>query len=504
MSALSAARPIAIAISAMGGQGGGVLAQWIVMLAEAQGWTAQSTSVPGVAQRTGATLYYIEMIEALPGAAPVFSLMPSPGDVDIVLAAEFMEAGRAMLRGLVTPGRTVLIASTHRALAISEKESLSDSTGDSGIVVDAAQFAAKRVIAFDMEAPAKHVGSVISASLFGALAGSRALPFARANFEAVIRQGGKGIEPSLRAFAAGFDRAAEARPPSVPPLPQKRFMPLPVKASQPSLDNLLGRIRNGFPPAIHAMLFAGVSRLVDYQDTDYAADYLDRVAEFRALDCDTRNWVLSLAAAKYIASAMAYDDVISVADLKTRPSRFERVRRDTAAETGQLVLATEFMRPRAEELVGLLPARLGRWVEARPRLFRLIDSFVNKGRRVQTFKIGWFLVLYTLSSLRSIRRRTLRHACEGAHLQSWLNLAKEHAPLNYDLAVEILNGRRLVKGYSDTLARGTSKFGRVISAVPLLSPRSDGALWMKRLIAAALMDEDGSELDGALRTLRGL
>jgi indolepyruvate ferredoxin oxidoreductase beta subunit len=51
----------------MGGQGGGVLADWIVALAETEGWIAQSTSVPGVAQRTGATIYYIEMLP--PGTA---------------------------------------------------------------------------------------------------------------------------------------------------------------------------------------------------------------------------------------------------------------------------------------------------------------------------------------------------------------------------------------------------------------------------------------------------
>ena len=116
-----APRAIRIAILAMGGQGGGVLADWIVELAEAQGWFAQSTSVPGVAQRTGATIYYIEMLPAA-AKAPVLALMPTPGDVDIVMAAEFMEAGRSILRGLVTPDRTTLIASTHRAFAVAEKE----------------------------------------------------------------------------------------------------------------------------------------------------------------------------------------------------------------------------------------------------------------------------------------------------------------------------------------------------------------------------------------------
>ena len=50
-------QPIKIAVLAMGGEGGGVLADWIVDLGEANGYIAQTTSVPGVAQRTGATIY---------------------------------------------------------------------------------------------------------------------------------------------------------------------------------------------------------------------------------------------------------------------------------------------------------------------------------------------------------------------------------------------------------------------------------------------------------------
>src|SRR5271155_4351577 len=142
---------ISVAIVAMGGQGGGVLADWIVALAEREGWAAQSTSVPGVAQRTGATIYYIEMAPAKKDAAPVFALMPAPGDVDVVLAAELMEAGRPRMRGLVTPARTTLIASTHRSLAMSEKESPGDGIVDAASFLDAAGVAAKRAILFDMQ-----------------------------------------------------------------------------------------------------------------------------------------------------------------------------------------------------------------------------------------------------------------------------------------------------------------------------------------------------------------
>ncbi|MDQ3559943.1 MAG: hypothetical protein M3453_12335, partial [Pseudomonadota bacterium] len=56
-------------------------------------------------------------------------------------------------------------------------------------------------------------------------------------------------------------------------------------------------------------------------------------------------------------------------------------------------------------------------------------------------------------------------------------------------------------GYSDTHARGSSKFDRVLSALPLLSGRADAAEWLHRLIEAALKDEDGDMLDGALKTI---
>src|SRR5258707_9036850 len=77
----AAARSINIAILAMGGEGGGVLADWIVDLAENSGYLAQTTSVPGVAQRTGSTIYYVELFpEAAVHAAgkePVLALMRS-------------------------------------------------------------------------------------------------------------------------------------------------------------------------------------------------------------------------------------------------------------------------------------------------------------------------------------------------------------------------------------------------------------------------------------------
>jgi indolepyruvate ferredoxin oxidoreductase beta subunit len=286
--------------------------------------------------------------------------------------------------------------------------------------------------------------------------------------------------------------------------PGKRFSPVPESAGRADLDKLVARIRE-FPAPLHAMLFAGAKHLTDFQDPAYAEKYLERVGEIyqidRAQGGEDKNFGLSAAAAKYIAVAMAYDDVIRVADLKTRASRYDRVLRENAVGSDQIVYTTEYMHPRLEEVAGTMPAPLGRFMEAHPALF---GWAFRSGRRVRSGTIHWFLMLYVLGALKPIRRTTLRHRREMAHMEKWLSVATETAARNYDVAVEVLNARRLVKGYSDTHARGESKFERVIGAVPLLAARDDGADWMRRLRDAALMDENGIALDGALKTIATL
>src|SRR6202020_1952197 len=294
------------------------------------------------------------------------------------------------------------------------------------------------------------------------------------------------------------------KPHPTPTRPTKRFAPLPVATGRSDLDKLLARIRE-FPEPLHNVLFAGVKHLTDFQNPAYAGEYLDRVAKIYELDRTyggaAKNYALTSAAAKYIAVAMAYDDVIRVADLKTRSNRFERVKRENSVGDGQIVYTTEYMHPRLEEVAGTMPAPLGRWLESNPSLF---GWAFRKGRRVRSGTIHWFLMLYALAAFRPIRRTTLRHQREMAHMEKWLSIATGHIAQNYDVAVDALNARRLVKGYSDTHTRGESKFDRVLGAVPLLAGRNDGAEWMRRLRDAALMDENGIALDGALKTIATL
>lgn len=489
---------IKLALLAVGGQGGGVLTGWIEDLARANGYAAQSTSVAGVAQRTGATVYYVEMAPQGAGT-PIFSLMPAAGDVDIMITAEMMEAGRSIIRGFVTPDRTVLITSTHRALAVSEKMVPGDGIASSEEVMAAAEIAARRLIAADFDALALKSGSVISASLFGALAGAEVLPFPRESFEAAIRKGGKGIEPSLRAFEAGYKAAKEGVP---APEPAARV----AKTSGPKgparllaeWQALVARA-DRLPEAAAAMARAGLQKVVEFQDIAYGRAYLDRVEAVLAQDRAPHD--LTREAAKYIANAMAYDDIIRVADQKARAGRMTRIAQEMGAKDRNVMQVTEFLHPRAEEIVSLLPAAMGaRWAANSDRM-ALIDRLFNKGRRLRSDSLRGFLMLHVLGGLTGWRPKTLRHRQELAHLEHWLAVANGYVPQNYDLAVEVLRCRRLIKGYSDTHARGLSKFDRVLAAIGLVKDREDAADWARRLREAALQDEDGKALDGAIATI---
>ncbi|MDE0304595.1 MAG: indolepyruvate oxidoreductase subunit beta family protein [Albidovulum sp.] len=493
---------IKLAVMALGGQGGGVLAGWIEKCARSQGYAVQTTSVAGVAQRTGATFYYLEMAPN-EGKEPVFALMPSAGDVDIVIAAELMEAGRAVLRGFVTPDRTTLIASTHRALAVSEKIAPGDGRADSSEVMASLEIASRRLIADDMEAKAAEAGTVISASLFGALAGSSALPFAREAFESAVKDSGRRAEASLIAFESGFQAAAEPVAISAR-VEEFKHAELPDPKGK---DSLLAKWRelelklSEIPAPARDMAYRGLRKVVEFQDLRYGREYLDKIALAARSDREEFGFELTREAAKHVANAMAYDDVIRVADLKTRRSRFVRIRGEAGAKDEDILRVTEFMHPRAEEICGMLPAKLGRFVEQNPRLMRIIDRLFNRSRRLRSDTFLAFIRLYVIGGMKWYRRSTLRHAVESDHLENWLTAALIYAKSDYRLGVESLRARRLIKGYSDTHSRGQSKFDKIMNGIERVSSREDAARWARLLREAALKDSEGTELDGMLSTI---
>jgi indolepyruvate ferredoxin oxidoreductase, beta subunit len=490
-------RPFSIAIAALGGQGGGVLAEWIVAVAERYGWLVQLTSVPGVAQRTGTTVYYLETCpEPAEGvAAPVFALMPVPGDVDVVIAAELMEAGRAVVRGLVSPDRTTLVASSHRVYGISEKSAMGDGIADSDAVLKALTIESRRLVCFDMDAIAAETASIISSVLFGALAGSGVLPFPRELYEEAIQSGGVSAAASLRGFARGFEQALENAPVAGAIAPGAA----PTSEAGRTLD---AKIRGAYPAHLHGLIVEGVRRLMDYQDSAYADLYLTRVSEVLRVDDEAggmgRNFALTASVARHLALWMTYEDTIRVADLKTRRSRFERFRSEVRAAPGQIVYVAEYMHPRFQELCETLPAPIGRRLIASRGAERLLAPWFRRGRHVNTAKLSGFLALYTLAAMRRWRRATLRYRLEQERVDAWLARIRDRAA-DYDLAVEIAECQRLIKGYGDTHERGLRSFTIIMQYIDRERGLPGLAAQVRRLRTAALADEDGRELESALQ-----
>lgn len=490
--------PIKIAILAMGGEGGGVLADWIVDMGEANGYVAQTTSVPGVAQRTGATIYYVELYSVAQaeadGGRPVLALMPLPGDVDVVLASELMEAGRAVQRGLVTGDRTTLIASTHRVFSIAEKSALGDGRVDSDQLLAHTAKAAKRFIRFDMAQAAEASGSVISAVLFGALAGSGVLPFSRAQFEATIERGGVGVKPSLKAFGAAFARAQhgdDGEPakevPITAPAPQPRH---------PAVRALVERVQRDFPLQAQDFLLEGVRRLIDYQDPAYANLYLDRMAAVAALPGNDDHRLL-LETARHLALWMSYEDTARVAALKTRATRFERVRGEARVQPGQVLAINEYMHPRLQEICETLPGGIGRWLMNSTLPKKLVERFTQHGRVIQTSSLRGYLMLRMVAACRRWRLSTMRYAEENRRIEEWLQRIAATAQRNPELAAELAQCQRLVKGYSDTHERGIRNYDTVMRAVERAGTALAPAT-LRELRDAALADEHGHKLQAAL------
>lgn len=481
---------ISIAIAALGGQGGGVLSNWIVDLAEENGYLAQSTAIAGVAQRTGTTIYSIELFPISliekEGKEPILALMPVAGDVDICIAAELMEAGRAVNRGIVTPDKTTLIASDHRIYAISEKEAVADGRLDSDQVQEQLKTAAKKLVLFDMDDAVLKSSSVISSVLFGALAGSGSLPFDKKFYEQTIQKSGRAVETNLVGFNLGFDNAKNKTGFDK----SMSCGQLEVASSSPMLERI-----NTFPEEARSIITYGVHRLVDYQDGNYATLYLDRLDGLdKSITPETLKEI-----ARYLALWMGYEDVIRVADLKVRGERSEKISSEVRATEGQIWYAHDYFHPRYEEFIDIMPKSIGQMMNGSSFFKKILSPFFSKGRIIRPKTVLGHILLKIVASFRIIRKATLRYHVENKRILSWLSLVNECVEINPDLAYEVALCPRLIKGYGSTHERGVNRFSRIMAFIEKNQNQNNLNLKVAELRGAALLSSNGSEFNDSLK-----
>jgi indolepyruvate ferredoxin oxidoreductase beta subunit len=517
----STPQPISVLLCALGGEGGGVLAEWLVDAARRAGYPAQATSIPGVAQRTGATTYYLEFFPVpladLGGRRPVFGLNPLPGRLDLLVSSELLETVRQVGNGMASSTHTRVITSSARTLTTAEKMALADGRQDDAVLRAVVRQHSRQHHVLDMAQLTRESGTVVSAVMLGCIAASGVLPFDRAVFEGAIRgdgsePAGAAVQASLRGFASGFEalrgpvehtRLVEqllSTTEQVEPISSWEMAKKAPKTADPTLAT--------FPEPLRERIALGLARCIDHQDAAYGQLYQQRLqavlaAEQAADPAGRDGWAATHEAARWLALWMAFDDIVRVADLKSRASRWARVQREVNAGDGDLLRLYDHFKPGVPEFAALLPqrwaARLQRWDRA--RVARGLAPWALP-MKVGTHSVGGLLELRALAACKRLRPLGSRWATEQALIQQWLDAVVAGLHAHPSLGLEIARCGQLIKGYGSTNERGKDNLNHVLQHLAGAATVPDPLARARAIAAAreaALADEAGSRLDATLR-----
>jgi indolepyruvate ferredoxin oxidoreductase beta subunit len=500
-------QPISLLLCALGGEGGGVLSEWLIDIARRAGFAAQATSIPGVAQRTGATTYYLEVfphpIAELKGQQPVFGLNPLPGRLDALVSSELLETARQIGNGLASAQHTLVITSSARALTTLEKMEMGDGRREEAGLLQLVREHSRAHHVLDMAALTREAGTVVSATMLGCIAGSGLLPFARDVYEAIISEGGSHSAASLRGFSSGFNAVHQQRMQIRQIEDSLLNTELPTKLGQVLPDNLASI----FPKSLHDFLTLGYSRVLEYQDKSYATLYAERLnrvlaAERQVDPAGANGFEITREMIRWLALWMAFDDIVRVADLKSRASRWARVKAEVKSKPDDLLQVYDHFKPGAPEFAALLPTGMAnsimRWDKRR----------VSSGKepwamplKIGTHSVLGMLSLRVLSSLKWLRVRGSRFQQEQNMIEQWLEAVVEGTQASWVLGHEIALCGRMIKGYGSTNERAKNNLIHIVhhlAKTPNLSSHTERAQAISAARTAALSDEAGKALDQAL------
>jgi indolepyruvate ferredoxin oxidoreductase beta subunit len=379
-----------------------------------------------------------------------------------------------------------------------EKTAMGDGRLDPERLAKAIDGHARAAVLIDMEALANQSGALINAVMLGVLAGSGALPIPAETFEAAIRSDGKAVEGNLRGVRAGLDATRG---------PTKATSPDGKRRNKAGIEDLEREVERTMPAAAQETIREGVRRLVSYQSAAYARLYLDRLATIREADERAKaGGQLLRETARHLAVRMSFEDVVRVAAAKIAPERMARIaHNELRAGRNEPFLVHDFLKPGIEELCQLLPPAL-----ARPLLgYATRKGWLGKfhlGMEINTTAISGYLRFLVLAKLKALRPYGHRYAEEQQQIETWLALIHDAAVMSAEIALEVAECARLIKGYGDTHARGSANFRIIETRVirPILSGQIDRARAVDAISsarAAALLDPEGEGLARCLAEL---
>jgi indolepyruvate ferredoxin oxidoreductase beta subunit len=353
---------------------------------------------------------------------------------------------------------------------------------------------------FDMAGIAREAGTIVSAVMLGAIAGSGLFTFRREDYEAVVKSGGKGAEASLRGFARAFDLVAgdKARGDFLAQVlaPQAAAAPRATATPAAPVDR--------FPQPVREMFGLGYARLVEYQGRAYADLYVQRLqavlkAEQDADPQGAHGFAITTEMARWLALWMAFDDIVRVADLKSRASRWSRVQGEVKAGADDLLKVYDHFKPGVPEFAALLPQG------AADRLVAWDRRRVSRGQqpwalplKIGTHSVFGMVALRSLAGMKWLRVRGSRFAREQKMITPWLEGVVQGTQRGWELGHEIALCGRLIKGYGSTNERGKENLLHVLEHLARGGIASEAAQAVRAAREAALADDAGKALDATL------
>lgn len=487
-------KTLSILITALGGEGGGTLMNWILECARSQKLFVQGTSVPGVAQRTGSTSYYIEICDKNfdNEKEPILSLYPKPGRVDIVIASELLEAARVLERGYINPDSTTLITSSSRIYTNLEKSHLADGRFSQEKILNTCKKMSKNFICLDLNTMAVDHSTIVSATMFGALAGSGVLPWKKTICENIFQDNIFG-KNSLSGFNFAYEQVKA----------NSKYITTSKINKQLKEDNSIKIIDDSISNEFSNIINIGKERCIDYQNNKYSEVYIERVKKILSVINKEDPKVLSIAEniVRRLALWMTYEDIPRVAQLKIKPDRFKKIKKEINIKSNQILLIQDIFKPGLNEIAAMLPNKIGRWFIKNKKLM-IRFPLIGKGMKINSLSISGFILLKFLSSFRYIRPISLRYKEEQKNIDIWIDNLVLSLNKSLSFTEGLADMPQILKGYGDTWDRGLKKYNKINDALVKnklhLIDEKDGVI-LKEAVLISMNETETEKLDVFLK-----
>lgn len=439
-----------ILIPSIGGLGVGVFAEWLSAAAIIEGLQPNVLNLPGVSQRTGRTLSYME----ISNVDTSFSPFPEKGKLDLIISQEFLELLRILKEGYGGKNCNIL-GTTYRYYTTHEKLSLKQDAYTYENFRDLIEVNSKGHIVVDIHKMG--ISDFNNAHLLGLLCASEYLPILRReSYQKAIGTVGIDPERNLRDFITAYELLKKPKELDVEKPKENGFYNLAHGYVTESIEKL----ESAYGKDVKDVLVEAVKQLIGYQDANYAELYIIRVNDLylylRETIGEAKNGdeLIIREFAKVLAVRMMYEDIIRVAEKKVSKERFERIKKLYKIQDRNVFWVKDFFRPELDELYGVLPNPLG----------KVLDSVLSKHKiswktEILTNHISGFLLLQGMSKLRLLRRRSFRFAKENALIEKYIEHVKRCLIHGLDCALLAAKGGAIVRGYGDVRKEMMKKWG---------------------------------------------